>query len=86
MFVPSHMPAALSRAVKAVRVRRYDRNHRKQALSTVSAIETFNAAKLTPQQKRLADDYAVQAKATLSSDLEPKRSEERATMRPPRVR
>ena len=37
-------------------------------------------------QAQLVADQAVQANATLSSDLPPNRSEERATIRPPRVR
>jgi hypothetical protein len=41
-------------------VGRYDDNHKRQALKTVDAIEKLNSTKLTPQLRKLADDYAVQ--------------------------
>jgi hypothetical protein len=48
------------RIMQLAHARRYDRNHKRQALKAVHTIEEFNFQKLSRQQKRAADDYAAE--------------------------
>jgi hypothetical protein len=60
MLNASFLNIPVQRIIKTARSQRFDNAHRKQALKAVALIETFNSQKLSPHQKRLADDYAIQ--------------------------
>jgi hypothetical protein len=60
MLNPSFIQPLVQRVIETARAQQYDNAHRKRALKGVAQIEKFNSQKLSPHQKRLADDYAIQ--------------------------
>jgi hypothetical protein len=51
---------AVKRIMRFAQSRRYDLAHKKQALRAIQTIEQFNLKKLSPQQRKIADDYSIQ--------------------------
>ena len=46
------------RAINAARASQYHQTHRKEALTAVRVIETYNSQRLTPALKKIADEYS----------------------------
>jgi len=58
--IREQVKTALTRAEHTVRSYFYDARHRKEAMDAVAYLERYGGTKLTPQIRKIADDYATE--------------------------